>query len=56
MKMRLAEADLDAADRGEREIEQAIILFGSASAGAPRQVFSQGWSLAFSGSGFSMAA
>jgi len=50
--MRLAEADLDTADRGEREIEQEIILFGIASAGAPRQVWTEGWSLAFSGSSF----
>ena len=31
-------------------------LFGIASAGAPRQVWTQGLSLAFSGSGFSIGA
>jgi hypothetical protein len=54
--MRIAEGDLDASHRGEREIEQAMILFGIVSAGAPRQVWTQGSSLAFSGSGFSIAA
>jgi hypothetical protein len=37
-------------------IDQAMIIFGIASAGAPRQVWTQGLSLAFSGSRFSIAA
>ena len=56
MKMCIVIGDLDAAGRGDQEIGQAMILFGNASAGAPQQVWTQGSSLVFSGSGFSMAA